>query len=399
MADDNDQAWTPPESGTDTCSDVGAESPFGDSRSWTDSLQSDWKTASSQFNNSSDADKILGTGHNAFSIGDDANSLHTFSEKKSSDDSAPNEDEEHGDDDEDADDDADPATDDETDDVDGEEFEDIGDEGDESADESAEDEDDEEVECSADSEGPSEKTTEDGTTHYYDKDGKEVRHRTKDGREFVHTRDKNGKEHIAEDKPITDARFNPHADMPAERKQMLDDQLKDMCKLYANDKNEISMAQHGKLLQELAGRKDLTEHDKLYMLGQLVHDYNNTKEGKGGTYRLTSEGADPAILNDFAKDRLRHQVIEPTNDGYHSDLANGSWDDAVKGINQHEGLFKQIRNAGRAVIGKEGGGTGFNYGDATASMHQVAAIMNARAGGQWNMQKYADEWNKRFLKK
>src|SRR6185295_11110322 len=139
--------------------------------------------------------------------------------------------------------------------------------------------------------------------HWYDGKGQELRHRDLNGKEFVHTRDKNGKEHISEDKPIKDAYFNPHVGLTEERKQLLNDQLQELGKKYANDKKEINFEQHGKLLQELGNRKDLTEHDKLYMLGQLVGEYKDSKAGKADHFKLTKDGANPEVLNDFDKDR------------------------------------------------------------------------------------------------
>lgn len=68
-------------------------------------------------------------------------------------------------------------------------------------------------------------------------------------------------------------------------------------------------------------------------------------------------------------------------------------------MNPLSSYAKQIANVGRWGLGLEGGGFGVNKGDGVASLGQPKAIMEARSSGQWSMCRYAEEWNKRFVKR
>jgi hypothetical protein len=157
--------------------------------------------------------------------------------------------------------------------------------------------------------------------------------------------------------------------------------------------NKVTYKEYGKLLNNIAQRKDLSEGEKVYVWTKL-----NGNEGK--TYKMSTEGANPNVVDTIMPWDTGHAVLHGgAKDGYHVPMVNMTNDQAINAITENERSEGKkhgpIAGAVRWAAGVVTGTGEINRGDFNASVAQVAALRALKSEG---FSGYAREWNARFVK-
>ncbi len=239
-------------------------------------------------------------------------------------------------------------------------------------------------------------TRQDGTLEFRNAQGQVVRSESS-GVATVHSYDAQGNRTMSrQDTPVRDLPFMPNlTEVPANRREQhlnfLTRRGDDLLRSFADREGQVNFRQHGRMLTRLAEQPDLTERDRLFILQHVVDEYNREPNRR---FHLNREHAAPEVLNSFSADRLRHQVVGPA-DSYHPPLGAMSDVQAAITIMRHEGPLKMLGNFGRLLLDLDGGGIGFNHGDAMASIYQAACW---RQHLQQGFRAYATSWNGLYVR-
>jgi hypothetical protein len=189
---------------------------------------------------------------------------------------------------------------------------------------------------------------------------------------------------------------------PTQRGEQLQQEAKNLLQSVAKPDGSLSLVDHGKIMDEIAQNKDLSEADKWYLYKQVCNEERKGRNKDGGLIpgtqatRVLFDAAKPTGLPESGKgDVVRHIIIDPTNDGYHGGLVynGGSWRSGYMqgqwGIHFHEDIEKPIVNLFR------GQGIGVDDGDEQASYRQLRALRAMQSGG---FNAYSKAWNEGFAK-
>lgn len=239
-------------------------------------------------------------------------------------------------------------------------------------------------------------TRQDGTLEHRNPRGQVVRSE-RDGVATVYSYDARGNQTMArQDAPVRTLPFRPILDeIPAAQREQhrnfLDRRADDLLRTFADRQGRIDFQQHGRMLSRLAEQPDLTERDRLHILQHIVDEYNREPNRR---FHLNRAHAAPETLNSFSADRLRHQVVGPA-DSYHPPLGTMTDTQVAMTIANHEGPLKMAGNLFRLAMGWDGGGVGFNQGDATASVYQAACWRQYLQNG---FRGYATMWNSLYVR-
>jgi len=212
---------------------------------------------------------------------------------------------------------------------------------------------------------------------------------------------------------LLDIPGDPAKVVPAERQKSIDQAVRLMEDAFANNKQgpahyegaghyrtntlsdgKVDFAEYGKILLQIANRKDWTEPEKLYAWTRLNGD-------EGSRYSISTEHTNPKTLDSFRGgwDPYHAFLKAGARDGYHGPMFSMDQEDANRVIEQHEKEEMTsggwLRNSLRWGAGLMlGGKDGINEGDVQASQAQAAALRQMRMDGFIG---YATEWNKRFV--
>jgi hypothetical protein len=206
---------------------------------------------------------------------------------------------------------------------------------------------------------------------------------------------------------------DPTKVVPVERRHSIDQAVRSMEDAFAHNQKEpghyegvghyrtnthndgkIDFAEYGKILLEIANRKDWTEPEKLYAWTRLNGD-------EGARYCISATHANQKVLDSFRGewDPYHAFLKAGARDGYHGPMSRMTEEESNRVILQHEkdemtsGTW--LRNTLRWGAGLVlGGKDGINEGDIQASQAQAAALRQCRIEGFIG---YANEWNKRFV--
>jgi hypothetical protein len=210
--------------------------------------------------------------------------------------------------------------------------------------------------------------------------GEVLRTRDEKGREWVYSKDDNGKPYVQEDKKIDKLPHNPFVDVPEWRQKQLDKVADDLMKKHI--KNEkIDFKGIADLMDDIAKNPGLTEREK-------TNVWSKVAQKRGADFPVSTDGANPDTLDSFNSNDVWHAVITFA-DGYHAPMAHDSPEDARKKIERHE-LAGQLADQLRV-----GPFTGPNKGDITASTYQVEALREFLKSG---FSGYAQKWRENFTR-
>lgn len=193
---------------------------------------------------------------------------------------------------------------------------------------------------------------------------------------------------VAFEKHDKDGKFEGYTDRGKELVRIADQMLAREAK-----GREVSAVGYGNILNNIAGQKDLTEREKLFVHQKVVDQLFAGRDGAGklikdsnSKYVLTTEGM-TEVAKSTVKDPtvIRHQVLKIgfTLDGEHGTKAIKE-KDPYEAVKQHAFGLKTMRDL--AV----------DWGDYWASLYQVKAISEYQKDG---FAGYAKSWNQNFLQK
>jgi hypothetical protein len=189
---------------------------------------------------------------------------------------------------------------------------------------------------------------------------------------------------------------------PTQRGEELQKEAQQLIRGVAKPDGSLSLRDHGKIMEDIAQDKKLSEADKWYLYKQVCKQEALGRDEHGklipGTHatRVLFDSEKPTGLPESGKgDVVRHIIIDPTNDSYHGGLVYGSsswragYMSGESGINFHERVEKPLVNFAR------GQGFGSDPGDEQASLRQLKALTAMQQGG---FDAYAKSWNEGFGK-
>ncbi len=204
--------------------------------------------------------------------------------------------------------------------------------------------------------GNNARIAENGQLEYVNAKGEVERVRQTDGKEFAYHTGPDGKRVAVEDTRIT--KYGEDYNVPEYRQAQLKKLTSELATAHSsparnNDSHvakdpadpnwqgvrKMTFSDYADFLDDLANRKDLTEKEKAFVLGELVSDlgqsqaYRETKEessikkwGRGtgdvekpGKFVISTEDANPTTLREGNPGWSRHHIVDPNRDGYHGE--------------------------------------------------------------------------------
>jgi peptidoglycan hydrolase-like protein with peptidoglycan-binding domain len=235
----------------------------------------------------------------------------------------------------------------------------------------------------------------------WEMDGRTVRVAYEDGTQAVVARDGNGRLHTFPDErftgelPITGATFD--AQIPSWRQQQLRNVGYELINSHgegrvgdANNRPTLDFRDFGAILNDLAGRTDMTELEKAYTWtfianakGEATLDFRGFVNGQ---YDVSLEGMPDEVADShpFRRSNSPNHSVLGFSDGYHAPLGNLSPEAAREEIENHESV--SLPFGGPRI--------NLNPGDTEASWRLGEAFRAFREGG---FSAFAETWNRNFV--